>query len=98
MPGGSFDLESKARELDSLRERAAAPDLWDDPSAATEVTKRLSRFERLLDQFQRLDRSIDDGELLLELAEEESDSDSVAEVVREIAEVDEELGKLEIES
>ena len=48
MRGGSFDVESKERELDELRQRAAAPDLWNDPEAATEVTRKLARFERLL--------------------------------------------------
>ena len=98
MPGGSFDLESKERELEDLRERAASPDLWDDPDSATELTRRLSRFERLLGQFERLGGSIDDGELMLEMAEEESDSAALAEVVLELAAVEEELGKLEIES
>ena len=98
MPGGSFDLESKERELEDLRERAASPDLWDNPDAATELTRRLSRFERLLGQFERLGGSIDDGELMLEMAEEESDSAALAEVVLELAAVDEELGKLEVES
>ncbi len=98
MPGGSFDVESKERELDSLRESAASPDLWDDPSVAREVTRRLARFERLLGQFERLDGAIDDGELLLEMAEDESDTSALAEVSKELEAVDAELAKLEVES
>jgi peptide chain release factor 2 len=98
MPGGSFDVESKERELNDLRERAASPDLWNDPDAATDLTRRLSRFERLLGQFERLSGAIDDGELMLELADEEADAAAVEEVVAELSEVDAELGKLEIES
>ncbi len=62
------------------------------------VTRRLSRFERLIDQFDRLRSAIEDGELLLELAEEESDAGAAEEVTKELAAVDAELGKLEIES
>jgi peptide chain release factor 2 len=98
MPGGSFDVESKERELNDLRERAASPDLWNDPDAATELTRRLSRFERLLGQFERLGGAIDDGELMLEMADEESDAVAVEGVVAELSAVDAELGKLEIES
>ena len=98
MPGGSFDVESKERELNDLRERAASPDLWNDPDAATELTRRLSRFERLLGQFERLGGAIDDGELMLEMADEESDAAAVEGVVAELSAVDAELGKLEIES
>jgi len=98
MPGGSFDVESKELELNDLRERAASPDLWNDPDAATELTRRLSRFERLLGQFERLGGAIDDGELMLEMADEESDAAAVEGVVAELAAVDAELGKLEIES
>jgi peptide chain release factor 2 len=98
MPGGSFDVESKERELNELRERAASPDLWNDPDAATELTRRLSRFERLLGQFERLGGAIDDGELMLELADEESDAAAVKDVAAELSEVEAELAKLEIES
>lgn len=98
MPGGSFDVESKERELNELRERAASPDLWNDPDAATELTRRLSRFERLLGQFERLGGAIDDGELMLEMADEESDAAAVKDVVAELSEVEAELAKLEIES
>ena len=98
MPGGSFDVESKERELNDLRERAASPDLWNDPDAATELTRRLSRFERLLGQLERLGGAIDDGELMLEMADEESDAAAVEGVVAELSAVDAELGKLEIES
>ncbi len=62
------------------------------------MTRRLARFERLLDQFARLGGSIDDSEVLLDLAQEESDAASVAEVVRDLGAVERELGKLEIES
>ena len=98
MPGGSFDVESKERELNDLRERAASPDLWNDPDAATELTRRLSRFERLLGQLERLGGAIDDGELMLEMADEESDAAAVEGVIAELSAVDAELGKLEIES
>ena len=98
MRGGSFDVESKERELDELRQRAAAPDLWNDPEAATEVTRKLARFERLLGQFERLHSVIDDGELMLELAQDESDTDALAEVTSDLDAVDVELAELEVES
>ena len=81
-----------------MRELAGSPDLWDDPTAATEVTRKLSRFERLLGQFERLTGSIDDGELLLDMAEEESDDNALVEVSGELDAVDAELGRLEVES
>lgn len=98
MRGGSFDVESKERELDELRQRAAAPDLWSDAEAATEVTRKLARFERLLGQFERLHSVIDDGELMLELAQDESDADALAEVTSDLDAVDVELAELEVES
>jgi peptide chain release factor 2 len=93
-PGGSFDLESKSRELESLRDRAASPDLWSDPDAARAVTQRLNRFEDLFAADQRLERSLEDAEVLLEFG----DDDSRAEARAELSRVGEALDRLELES
>ncbi len=98
MPGGSFDVEAKAAELEKLRERAAAPDLWEDPDNATKVTRTLARFERIIGKVDRLSTSLDDSELLLEMADEETDTAARSEVVDELVSTEAELATLEVES
>ena len=98
MPGGSFDVEGKETELVELREMASAPDLWNDQDRAKEVTQKLSRFEGIIAKVDTLGGRIDDAEVLLELAAEESDAETAAEAESEVAELDGELTLLERES
>ena len=98
MPGGSFDLDNKQVELVDLKDQIADPGLWDDPNAARELTGRLARYERILDQQDRLVAALDDNEVMLDLAAEESDPSHLAGVESELVIVDAELRKLELES
>ncbi len=97
-PGGSFDVPGILDALPDLRTAAAAPDLWDDQSRALEVTRRLARFEGIVERVDRLSAGIDDAEVLLELADEESDSGAAADVVTELTAIDGDLADLERES
>ncbi len=95
---GFLDLEAKERELGELRERAQAPDLWDDQNEARIVSQRLARYEGLFDMVNGLTAKIDDAEVLLELADEAGDDVSRREALQELGEVGGELDALELES
>jgi len=81
-----------------LRQQASAPDLWGDRECALRVTRRLARFESIIDRVDRLSGSLDDAEVLLGLADEEGDAEAAAEVATDLANTDRELGDLERES
>ncbi len=98
MPGGSFDVEGKAAELEALKEAASSPDLWDDQERALEVTRKLARYERVIAHVDGLAAELDDAEVLLELAVEEDDAGSVKEVAAELAGTEQTLAELERES
>ncbi len=93
-----LDLETKEKELEDLRERASAPDLWDDPDEARTVSQRLARYEGLFDMVSGLTAKIDDAEVLLQLADEAGDDVARKEALEELAEVSSELDALELES
>ena len=93
-----LDLETKEKELDALRERAQAPDLWDDQNEARIVSTRLARYEGLFDMVSGLTAKIDDAEVLLELADEAGDDGARKEALEELSEVTGELDVLELES
>ena len=61
-----LDIDTKEKEHDELRQRASAPDLWDDPDEARTVSQRLARYENLFDMVARLTSKIDDAEVLLQ--------------------------------
>jgi len=62
------------------------------------VTKRLASHEQIIAKVARLGSSLDDAEVLLELADEESDPSAAADVVTELAAIGAELTDLERES
>jgi peptide chain release factor 2 len=93
-----LDVEGKMSELAELRELASAPDLWDDQDRAREVTSKLARFEGVIKHVVDLEAAIEDVGVLLEMAVDESDPDTIREVESELGRVSKDLARLERES
>ena len=93
-----LDIEGKEKELVELRVQASAPGLWNDQDHAREITSRLSRHESTIKHVQDLEASMDDLDVLLELAVEEGDKESLDEVESELRAMTAELALLERES
>ena len=90
------DVEKLAREIAELEAAAAVPDLWNDPENAQKVTSKLSYVQAERNRIMVLRRRVDDVPVLLELAEEMQDADSLAEAEREVAELVRVVGELEV--
>jgi len=97
-PGGSFDVAGKQAELAELRARASAPDLWEDQREALEVTRRLARHEQTIAQIESLASRLEDAEVLLDMAVEESDEATLRDVAAELTSIGDELARLEREA
>jgi len=95
---GFLDLETKAAELEELRELAGSPDLWDNPDRARQVSQKLSRYESLFSTVDGLESAIEDAEVLLELAAEAADAESRTEALDQLTGVGRDLDGLELES
>jgi peptide chain release factor 2 len=91
-----LDIDGKRTELTDLEGRVAAPDLWDDPDAARQVTQRMSRVKESLARFDSLSARLEDLEVLNELAQEEDDEVSAKEVATGLAAVTAAIDKLEV--
>jgi peptide chain release factor 2 len=81
-------------ELAELQKRAAAPDLWEDPATAQQVMADMSGIESDLRSYDDFLQSLEDLEVLNELAREEDDPDTADEVAAGIARLREELNEL----
>jgi peptide chain release factor 2 len=75
----------------------ARPDLWDDQQAAQEVGRKKTAVERELGLHDRLGSGLDDAEVLLELAEEADDDETISEVAEKCAEIDGLLSQAELQ-
>jgi len=94
---GVTDLDSLHAQIKELEARASAPDLWDDPEAAQQVTSALSRANAERDRVVGMDARIDDLETLVEMATEDGgDAETLAEAERELTQIKKVLGELEV--
>ena len=91
-----LDLGKMRAEIADLSEQVAAPDLWDDQANAQRVTGRLSTLQGEMDRFTGLQQRLDDVEMLVEMAREEGDADSLAESERELDRISKLVETLEI--
>ena len=91
-----LDPASKKKEIALLEEQVAAPDLWDDQENAQRVTSRLSSLQGEVQRVEKLRQRLDDAELLLEMASDEGDADSVHEVESEMTSLAKSIEALEV--
>src|SRR4029453_18727981 len=84
-PRSSFDLAGKERELATLREQAAAPNLWDGAERAGRWMRRLAAVEGDLETVAGLQGQLEDLETLNLLALEEDDDSVAAELTQGLA-------------
>ena len=90
------DLDSLRIKIADLEKQSAAPDLWDDPEHAQQVTSSLSRANSELERVETMDSRIDDLEVLVEMGQEENDAETMAEAEKELASLQKAVGELEV--
>jgi peptide chain release factor 2 len=85
-------------EVDALREQASAQDLWDDPDNASKVTSALSRSQDKLNLLKSVESRINDLEVLIEMANDASDTETKTEAKKELSDLEKLVGQLEIQT
>ncbi|MCT1602986.1 peptide chain release factor 2 [Kocuria sp. p3-SID1433] len=90
------DIDALRAEVAQLNEQAAAPDLWDDVENAQKLTSQLSHKQSQLKRLDALGERIEDIEVMVQLAEEEDDADTLALAEEELVSVRKDLAQLEI--
>jgi peptide chain release factor 2 len=91
-----LDLDTMRKEVAELGEQVAAPDLWDDQDNAQRVTGRLSLLNGDIERFTSLNDRVEDLGALIELAQEESDAETLAEAEIELGRVKKQVEALEV--
>ena len=71
------------------------PDVWDDPDRAQELGQERARLEEVVSGLERIDRAIADASELLELARDEGDESTLADIERDVDVVERDLEALE---
>jgi len=92
------DPERLRAEIERLSEQAGAPDLWDDPARAQQVTSRLSHAQAQLGRLTGVAQRLDDLEVLVELANEAQDEQAAQEARDELRALTETIDALEVQT
>ncbi|MCR2824471.1 PCRF domain-containing protein, partial [Microbacterium sp. zg.Y909] len=92
------DVDALTAEIARLSEEAGAPDLWDDVEKAQKVTSALSHRQTELKRLTEIENRLDDLDVLIELAIEMGDEESADEARKELAELEDVIGQLEVQT
>ncbi|MBW2384547.1 MAG: peptide chain release factor 2 [Deltaproteobacteria bacterium] len=93
---GVFDLAGLRARHEDLETEMARPDLWDDRENAEKISRAKSSVEAELGLYDRLETSLDDADVLLELADEADDDETRREAVEKFQEIDSVLDDAEL--
>nr|WP_227497514.1 peptide chain release factor 2 [Marinobacter sp. BSs20148] len=92
---GIFDYDQRSERLTEVERELEMPSVWEDPERAQALGKERSDLELIVSTIDRLTSGLTDAEGLLEMAVEEDDETTVADIENDLAELDANLAKLE---
>lgn len=81
-----------------MEERAASPEIWSDAKKAAQLLKRKKHLEHLLEEWEELERRMEDLSVLIELGEEEQDLSVGDEIKRELEWIEKRIKRLELKT
>ncbi len=93
--GGIFDYAEKQERLQEVELELGEPSVWDDPDKAQALGKERASLEAVVSTIDGMTNGLADLQDLLDMAVEEDDADTVAEVETDLAALEESLAKLE---
>lgn len=93
--GGIFDYTTKHERLIEVNRELEAPALWNNPERAQGLGRERVALEKVLQIIDQLNSGLKDGHDLLEIAQEESDHDTVNSVCQDLDLLEQQLSHLE---
>lgn len=94
--GFHFDIEAKKKEIADLEEKTADTKFWDDNKEAQKVLKRLSDLKEDVAKFEQLYQNAQYIAEILEIAEEEGETDLYNETARELVKLQKQFQEYEL--
>ena len=91
-----FDLPALDRRLQELESIIAGPGFWDAPEKTKPLLKERTAIAAKLDCFKGLQQDIEDNDVLLEMALEESDQDALADIETQLKDIDTRIEKFSL--
>lgn len=92
------DVPKLDKEIEQLEQDVQDPNLWDNPDAAQKLTSALSRKQAQRTRIQSIASRLDDLEVLIELANSESDKSAATEATNELESLRKLVAEQEVET
>ncbi len=80
-----------------IEELTSKKEFWDEPEQTKTILKERAQIAAKVDRWKKLSSDLEDNELMLELAHEESDADTEKEVAREIEKIEDRIKQFSLE-
>ncbi|HKQ58988.1 MAG TPA: peptide chain release factor 2 [Candidatus Eisenbacteria bacterium] len=95
---GTFDLDTRRQEIATFEQRMSEPGFWDRAEEAQKTVAALKTARRTVEEWNARDLALTQLAGLLDLAEGEGDEAVLADVSKELAALEEQIGALEVRS
>jgi len=95
--GAIFDLPAKETKLKEIEGRIAADGFWDNPEETKGILKERTRISEQIERFKKLQSDLEENEILLDLAIEESDEKTLDEVSRQMQDLEAEIRQVSLD-
>ncbi|MRJ05976.1 MAG: peptide chain release factor 2 [Epsilonproteobacteria bacterium] len=86
------------KRLEEIAELENNPEFWSNPKESAQIQREKNRLSKQLEKFKKVKRGVEDNREMVELAEEEGDTETRELLYTEAEELAEEVRKLEIET
>jgi peptide chain release factor 2 len=93
--GGIFDYDVKKERLTEVEAELSEPNVWNEPERAQTLGRERSSLEQVVKTIDKLDQGLNDCRELIDMAVEEQDETSLADVQKEIDDLEAQLALLE---
>jgi len=93
--GGTFDVDSKEKEILEIENQLLKKEIWSDIEKSTDLNKRKTFLEKSLATYKDSLNKLSDNKLLLDMALEEDDQITIKQISDEILEIKPSIENLE---
>ena len=94
--GVIFDIEKKEKRLAEIEQIIAKEGFWDNPDETKSILKKRTSLSGKIDDFYKLAEELEDNEVLLDLAIEESDEDTLQEASQQLSAIENKIDALSL--
>ncbi|MGD8521949.1 MAG: peptide chain release factor 2 [Desulfobacterales bacterium] len=92
-----LDIEGKEKKLEQIEQTIAKEGFWDNPEETKPILKERTSISSKVESFKKLANEVEESDILLDLAIEESDEEALQEVSQQVKKIEAKIDKLSLD-